>query len=75
MALGVYYFKFPNNFTFGGLTGFMCSVKSSSINLSIRYQFSAKLYSYSLGRQFGEKFFGIQVIYASTLYLAFDFFI
>ena len=21
MAIGVYYFKFPNNFTFGGVTG------------------------------------------------------
>lgn len=22
MAVGVYFFKFPNNFTFGGVTGF-----------------------------------------------------
>ena len=67
MALGVYYFKFPNNFTFGGLTG-LCVVLSrvllispSDINLVLNCILIL------LGFAFLGKSFGIRTIYASTL--------
>ena len=37
MAIGVYYFKFPNNFTFGGVTGAAVVLPEGSTPLSASY--------------------------------------
>ncbi len=67
MAVGIYVFKFPNNFTFGGVTGFAIVVSkltgagagllSSGINLALL----------AVGFLFLGRGFGIKTVYVSAL--------
>ena len=67
MAVGIYYFKFPNNFTFGGVSG-LSVVLSPFIPLSpsaINFIINALLLI--LGFLFLGRGFGIRTVYSSTL--------
>lgn len=67
ILVGIYYFKFPNNFTFGGVTGLavvlakILPLSPSSINLLVNVLLLI------LGFVCLGKSFGIKTVYASTL--------
>lgn len=67
MVIGVYYFKFPNNFAFGGVTGFAAVVSeltnwsASQFTLIINMILLAVGF-FTLGRKFG-----IKTVYASLV--------
>lgn len=67
MVVGIYFFKFPNNFAFGGVTGF-------STVFSVLTHWSASDFTFIintallvLGFIFLGKMFGIKTVYASML--------
>lgn len=67
IAVGVYFFKFPNNFTFGGVTGLAVVVSQvlpfspSSVN------FVVNLLLLILGFLFLGRGFGVRTVYSSML--------
>ena len=67
MAVGIYVFKFPNNFTFGGVTGFaviltaLTGIKAGILSLFINMALLA------VGFVFLGKNFGIRTVYVSVL--------
>lgn len=67
IALGVYFFKFPNNFTFGGVTGLavvaskVVPVTPSTVN------FIVNLMLLVLGFVFLGRGFGVRTVYSSML--------
>jgi len=70
MAVGVYFFKFPNNFSFGGVTGFaVVFAKILPVSAS-RFSFWANLVLLILGVIFFGREFAIKTTYA-TLALSF----
>lgn len=74
MAAGIYIFKFPNNFTFGGVTGFAliiselsgfgAGVISSVINMALLI-----IGFFFLGKSFGVKTVYVSVLLSALLYL------
>lgn len=67
MSVGIYYFKFPNNFTFGGVSG-LSVVLTSLVPLSpsaINFIINAVLLV--LGFLFLGRGFGVRTVYSSTL--------
>lgn len=67
MAVGIYFFKFPNNFTFGGVSGLsvvlspFLPISPSTVNFVINGLLLV------LGFVFLGKGFGVRTVYASTL--------
>ena len=67
MAIGIYYFKFPNNFTFGGVSGLsvvlspFLPISPSSVNFIINALLLV------LGFLFLGRGFGVRTVYSSTL--------
>ncbi len=67
MVVGIYFFKFPNNFAFGGVTGFS-TVVSRIIPISAGdFTFVANTALLVLGFIFLGRNFGIRTVYASML--------
>lgn len=67
MATGIYIFKFPNNFTFGGVTGIAVVLSAvSGISAGI-YTFIINMALLGLGFIFLGKGAGIKTVYVSTL--------
>lgn len=67
MIFGIYVFKFPNNFSFGGVTG-IAIVLSAVTNLSAGvYTFIINMSLLALGFIFLGKGFGLKTVYVSTL--------
>lgn len=67
MAAGIYIFKFPNNFTFGGVTGIAIVLSAvSGISAGI-YTFIINMALLGLGFIFLGKGAGIKTVYVSTL--------
>lgn len=67
MALGVYFFKFPNNFSFGGVTGFaVVFAKIFPVSAS-SFSFWANTILLIIGVLFFGKSFAIKTTYASLL--------
>ena len=67
MSIGIYYFKFPNNFTFGGVSG-LSVVLSPFLPISpstVNFIINALLLV--LGFLFLGRGFGIRTVYSSTL--------
>ncbi len=67
MAVGVYFFKFPNNFTFGGVTGFAVVVAEIFPITAGNFTFAANMILLLIGFIFLGKGFAIKTTYASTL--------
>ena len=67
MAVGVYFFKFPNNFTFGGVTGFAVVVAEVFPITAGNFTFAANMILLLIGFIFLGKGFAIKTTYASTL--------
>lgn len=67
MAIGIYFFKFPNNFSFGGVTGFaVISARMLPISASL-FSFLANILLLLLGICFLGKSFATKTAYASLL--------
>lgn len=67
IAAGIYFFKFPNNFTFGGVTGVAVLLgKNSQISAS-DFTFIINMLLLLLGFLFFGKSFGIKTTYTSLL--------
>ena len=67
MAVGIYFFKFPNNFTFGGVTG-LAVVASQVMPISpSTVNFIVNLVLLLLGFLFLGKGFGVRTVYSSML--------
>lgn len=67
MVIGVYFFKFPNNFAFGGVTGFSTIVSHVSRISAGDFTFLVNTGLLVVGFIFLGKVFGIKTVYASML--------
>lgn len=67
MAIGVYFFKFPNNFTFGGVTGFAPLVAKLGIMSAGDFSFVANMVLLVIGLIFLGKEFATKTAYTSIL--------
>lgn len=67
MVVGTYFFKFPNNFAFGGVTGFSTVVSALTRWSASDFTFIANAALLILGFLFLGKTFGIKTVYASML--------
>lgn len=67
MAVGIYFFKFPNNFTFGGITGLSVVIAKTGIMTASRFTFAANMLLLLLGFIFLGKGLGIMTTYCSVL--------
>lgn len=67
MAVGVYFFKFPYNFTFGGVTGFAVVVAEILPITAGNFTFVANMILLLIGFIFLGKEFALKTTYASTL--------
>lgn len=67
IIVGVYFFKFPNNFTFGGVTGLSVVVSSLAPVSPSTVNFIVNMLLLVLGFFFLGKNFGLKTVYSSTL--------
>ncbi len=67
MAAGIYIFKFPNNFTFGGVTGIAVVLSAVSGLSAGTYTFIINMALLGFGFIFLGKGTGIKTVYVSTL--------
>lgn len=67
IAVGVYYFKFPNNFTFGGVTGLAVAVGKVLPFSPSAVNFVVNMVLLLLGFLFLGKGFGVRTVYSSML--------
>lgn len=67
IIVGVYFFKFPNNFTFGGVTGLSVVVSSLAPVSPSTVNFIVNMILLVLGFFFLGKNFGLKTVYSSAL--------
>lgn len=67
MAFGVYFFKFPNNFTFGGITGLAILVAKFSPFTAAGFNLAANIILLIIGAVFLGRKFGFATAYCSLL--------
>lgn len=67
IAAGIYFFKFPNNFTFGGITGLAVLVSKSTPISASDFTFIVNMILLLVGFLFFGKGFGIKTSYTSIL--------
>lgn len=67
IAVGVYFFKFPNNFTFGGVTGLAVAVGKILPFSPSAVNFVVNMVLLLLGFLFLGKGFGVRTVYSSML--------
>lgn len=67
MVAGVYFFKFPNHFAFGGVTGFSTVVSAVTRLSAGEFTFAANMVLLLAGFAFVGRQFGIKTVYASIL--------
>lgn len=67
MVVGVYFFKFPNHFAFGGVTGFSTVVSAVTRWSAGSFTFAANMALLVIGFIFVGRQFGIKTVYASIL--------
>lgn len=67
MAVGVYFFKFPNNFCFGGITGFAVVIAKITPISASQFTFWSNLVLLVIGLIFIGKRFAVKTGYASVL--------
>ena len=68
MAAGIYIFCFPNNFTFGGVTGIAVILSEISDISASTYTFIINMALIVLGFIFLGKKAGIKTVYSSILF-------
>ena len=67
LVVGVYFFKFPNNFSFGGVTGIAVVLSAMSKASASSYTFIINMALLVLGFLFLGKSFGAKTVYVSVL--------
>lgn len=67
MVIGVYFFKFPNHFSFGGVTGFAAVISRITRWSAGQFTFIVNMVLLAAGFLFLGKKVGIKTIYASFL--------
>ena len=67
MAVGIYFFKFANNFTFGGITGFAVLVAKFTPLSASDFSFIANMLLLIIGLFVLRKKFAAQTAYSSIL--------
>lgn len=67
MAVGIYFFKFANNFTFGGITGLAVLVAKTGVMSASDFTFLTNMLLLLLGFIVLGKKFGLKTAYCSTL--------
>lgn len=67
MVVGIYFFKFPNHFAFGGVTGFSTIVSELTSWSAGDFTFIANTLLLVLGFLFLGKGFGLKTVYASMV--------
>lgn len=67
MAVGVYFFKFPNNFTFGGVTGYAPLVAKTGLMSAGDFSFIANMVLLLIGLIFLGRKFAAKTAYTSIL--------
>ncbi|MDO5550936.1 MAG: YitT family protein [Lachnospiraceae bacterium] len=67
MVIGIYFFKFPNNFAFGGVTGFSTIVSKVSRLSAGDFTFVVNTGLLVIGFFFLGRAFGVKTVYASML--------
>ncbi len=67
MVIGVYFFKFPNHFAFGGVTGFSAVVSEVTALSATQFTFVVNMGLLVIGFLFIGKGFGLRTVYASVL--------
>ncbi|MEF9839732.1 MAG: YitT family protein [Lachnospiraceae bacterium] len=67
MAIGVYFFKFSNNFTFGGVTGLAVLVAKAGVISASDFTFISNMVLLAIGFLVFGKGFGIKTAYCSIL--------
>lgn len=67
MAVGVYFFKFPNNFTFGGVTGYAPLVAKTGLMSAGDFSFIANMVLLVIGLLFLGRGFATRTAYTSIL--------
>ena len=67
MAVGIYFFKFANNFTFGGITGLSVLVAHTGVISASDFTFIANMTLLIIGMLILGKPFTIKTAYCSTL--------
>lgn len=67
IAVGIYFFKFPNNFTFGGVTGLAVLVAKTGWISAGDFTFLINMVLLLVGFLFFGKKFGVKTAYTSTL--------
>lgn len=67
LVVGVYFFKFPNNFSFGGVTGIAVVLSAMSKASASSYTFIINMALLAFGFLFLGKSFGAKTVYVSVL--------
>ncbi|MFR4441282.1 MAG: YitT family protein, partial [Hungatella sp.] len=67
MTVGTYFFKFPNNFAFGGVTGFSTVFSALTKWSASQFTLIVNMALLVLGFLFLGRGFGIKTVYASVL--------
>ena len=67
MVVGIYFFKFPNNFAFGGVTGFATVISALTHWSASEFTNIVNTALLVIGFLFLGRNFGIKTVYASIL--------
>ena len=67
LDLGVYFFKFPNNFSFGGVTGISIVLNRLLPWSAASYNFAINMALLVVGFVFIGRSFGVKTVYVSVL--------
>ncbi len=67
LVVGVYFFKFPNNFSFGGVTGVALLLSKMFGGLASTYNFVINMVLLLFGFLFLGRGFGVKTVYTSVL--------
>ncbi|MDK2965518.1 YitT family protein [Lacrimispora sp.] len=67
MVVGIYFFKFPNNFAFGGVTGFATVISALTHWSASEFTTIVNTVLLVLGFLFLGRSFGVKTVYASVL--------
>lgn len=68
MAMGVYFFKFPNNFSFGGVTGYAKIVEHFTGISATLFTHITNIFLLVLGFIFVGKKFAVKTVYATLVF-------
>ena len=67
MVIGIYFFKFPNHFAFGGITGFSTVISEMTQWSASDFTFITNMSLLVLGFIFLGRSFGLKTVYATVV--------